>query len=102
MDRECCLFMCVHLGLMCCLFMCVHLGLIVHKRLSVHWIRYLLLKWCHILLICVCTLWSNTKVDQKVRGKVLLHYSTSIDCNENSQIETTIHSKLTKIEISDI
>ena len=40
-----------------------------------------------------------TRGDQKVRGKVLLYHSAFIDCNENSQIETTIHSKLTEIEI---
>ena len=41
----------------------------------------------------------NTRGDQKVRGKVLLYHSAFIDCNENSLIETTIHSKLTEIEI---
>ena len=37
--------------------------------------------------------------DQKVRGKVLFFQNAFIDCNENSQIETTIHSKLTEIKI---
>ena len=37
--------------------------------------------------------------DQKVRKKVLLYHIGFIDCNDNSQIETTIHSKLTEIEI---
>ena len=37
--------------------------------------------------------------DQKVPGKVLLYQIAFIDCNENSQIETTIHSKLTEIKI---
>ena len=40
-----------------------------------------------------------TRGDQKVRGKVLLHHIAFIDCNENLQIETTIHSNLTEIEI---
>ena len=40
-----------------------------------------------------------TRGDQKVRGKVLLYHIAFIDCNENSQIETTIYSKLTEIEI---
>ena len=40
-----------------------------------------------------------TRGDQKVRGKVLLYHSAFINCNENSQIETTLHSKLTEIEI---
>ena len=40
-----------------------------------------------------------TRGDQKVRGKVLLYHSAFIDCNKNSQIETTIHSKLTEIKI---
>ena len=40
-----------------------------------------------------------TRGDQKVRGKVLLNHITSIDRNENSQIQTTIHRKLTEIEI---
>ena len=42
---------------------------------------------------------SHTRGDQKVRGKVLLYHITFIYCNENSQIETTIRSKLTEIEI---
>ena len=37
--------------------------------------------------------------DQKVRGKVLLFLIAFIDSNGNSQIETTIHSKLTELEI---
>ena len=37
--------------------------------------------------------------DQKVCGKVLLYHIAFIDCIENSPIETTIHSKLTEIEI---
>ena len=40
-----------------------------------------------------------TRDDQKVRGKVLLYLVAFIDCNENSQIETTIYSKLTEIDI---
>ena len=40
-----------------------------------------------------------TRGDQKVRGKVLLYHIAIIDCNENSLIETTIHSKWTEIEI---
>ena len=42
---------------------------------------------------------ATTRGDQKVRGKVLLYHSAFIDCNKNSQIETTIHSKLTEIKI---
>ena len=41
----------------------------------------------------------STRGDQKVRGKVLLYHIAFMDCNENSQIETTIHSKLTEIKI---
>ena len=33
-----------------------------------------------------------TRGDQKVQGKVLLNRIAFIDCNENSQIKTTIHS----------
>ena len=42
---------------------------------------------------------TNTRGDQKVGGKVLLHRIAFIDCNENSQIQTTSHSKLIGIEI---
>ena len=35
---------------------------------------------------------------QKGRGKVLLYHSAFIDCKENSQIETAIHSKMNEIE----
>ena len=40
-----------------------------------------------------------TRDDQKVHGKVLLYLIAFIDCNENSQVETTIYSKLTEIDI---
>ena len=39
----------------------------------------------------------NTRGGQKVRGKLLLYHIAFIDCHENLQIETTIHSKLTEI-----
>ena len=38
-----------------------------------------------------------TRGDQKVRGKVLLNHIAFINCNENSQMLTTIHCKLTEI-----
>ena len=40
-----------------------------------------------------------TRSDQKVRRKVLFYHIAFIDYNENSQIETTIHSKLAQIKI---
>ena len=40
-----------------------------------------------------------TRGDQEVRGKVLLYHIALIDCNKNSQIETTIYSKLTESKI---
>ena len=40
-----------------------------------------------------------TRGDQKVHEKVLLYHIAFIDCNKNSQIETTIYSKLTEIKI---
>ena len=40
-----------------------------------------------------------TRGEQKFRGKVLSYHIAFIDCNENSQIETTAHSKLTEIKI---
>ena len=45
-------------------------------------------------LLCSCT-----RGDQKIRGKVLLNRIAFIDRNKNSYISTTIHSKLTEIEI---
>ena len=42
---------------------------------------------------------SNMRGDQKVRGKVISYQIAFIDCNENLQIEITIHSKLTEIGI---
>ena len=40
-----------------------------------------------------------TRDDKKVRVKVLLYHIAFINCNENSQIETAIHSKLAEIDI---
>ena len=53
----------------------------------------------HSLHVNVGSRFVTTRGDQKVRGKVLLYHIPFIDCNENAQIETTIHSKLTEIEI---
>ena len=40
-----------------------------------------------------------TRGDQKVRGRVLLNRAAFIDCHENSQIQTIILCKLTKIHL---
>ena len=50
-------------------------------------------------IICIIMILLNMRGDQKVRGKVLLYHIGFIDCNDNSHIETTIHCKLTEIEI---
>ena len=50
-------------------------------------------------ILAYITVFELTRGDQKVRGKVLLYHIAFIDCNENSQIETTIHCKLTEIKI---